>query len=47
MAEEEGVVDVGETLVFPVDDVVGIAAAGVDGAAGEGAVLVTDLEGDA
>ena len=47
MAEEEGVADVGETTVLPMDDVVGIAAAGVDRATGERAVFVADFEGDA
>ena len=45
LADQEHVRRVGESVVDPFGDVVGVAAARVDAAAGEDAVLVTDGEG--
>jgi hypothetical protein len=46
-AEQHTVVDVGGSVVLPLLDVVGVAAAYCGSAAGEDAVLVAGLEGSA
>ncbi|MFN8169201.1 MAG: hypothetical protein U0S36_10495 [Candidatus Nanopelagicales bacterium] len=47
VAEQEHVGRIGEAVVLPLADVVGVASVGGDAAAGELAVLVTDQEGPA